>query len=113
VAPLGIAVINIAPGGMRTDFGGRSLVIPAARVADYDGGPGHFAQEVMAEHAGRESGDPMKVAAAILDAVDAEAPPKRLLLGADALHYARAHIAALEADIAASEAIEVSFDPPL
>ena len=114
VAPLGIAVINIAPGGMRTDFGGRSLVTPAARIADYDDGPGHFAQKVMAEHAGHEGGDPVKVAAAILDAVDADAPPKRLLLGADALHYARAHIAALEADIAASETVSLSvgFDEP-
>jgi NAD(P)-dependent dehydrogenase (short-subunit alcohol dehydrogenase family) len=108
VAPLGVAVINIAPGGLRTDFAGRSLVTATARIADYDGGPGHMAQTVMADHAGQESGDPVKVAAAILNAVDSERPPRRLLLGADALHYARAHIVALQADIAAWEAVSLS-----
>jgi NAD(P)-dependent dehydrogenase (short-subunit alcohol dehydrogenase family) len=108
VAPLGIKVINIAPGGMRTDYAGRSLITAAARIADYDDGPGHAAQAILADHAGAESGDPAKVAGAILDAVDADDPPRRLLLGSDALHYARAHIEGLEADMTAWEAVSLA-----
>jgi NAD(P)-dependent dehydrogenase (short-subunit alcohol dehydrogenase family) len=100
VAPLGIAVINVAPGGMRTDYAGRSLVRSAARIGDYDQGPAHQAEAILADHAGAEGGDPAKVARAILAAVDSPAPPKRLLLGADAIHYAEQHIAGLQADIA-------------
>jgi NAD(P)-dependent dehydrogenase (short-subunit alcohol dehydrogenase family) len=108
VAPFGIKVINIAPGGMRTDYAGRSLVSAAAPIEAYGDGPAHQAAAILAYHAGQEGGDPAKVAGAIIAAVDAEAPPVRLLLGADALHYARASIAALEADIAAWEAVSLS-----
>jgi NAD(P)-dependent dehydrogenase (short-subunit alcohol dehydrogenase family) len=108
VAPFGVAVINIAPGGMRTDYAGRSLVTPAAPIAAYDGGPGHQAGPILAEHAGHESGDPAKIARAILDAVDAPVPPRRLLLGADALHYAEAHMDGLRADIEANRAVSLS-----
>jgi NAD(P)-dependent dehydrogenase (short-subunit alcohol dehydrogenase family) len=108
VAPFGVAVINVAPGGMRTDYAGRSLVAPAAAIAAYDGGPGHQAGPILAEHAGREIGDPARVARAILDAVDAPNPPRRLLLGADALHYAEAHIEGLQADIDGHRAVSLS-----
>ncbi|HEY7851845.1 MAG TPA: oxidoreductase [Caulobacteraceae bacterium] len=108
VAPLGIKVINVAPGGMRTDYAGRSLVIAAESIGDYEGGPGHAAQAILADHSGTEGGDPAKVAQAILNAVDLAEPPRRLLLGADALHYAQAHIDGLEADMAAWKAVSLS-----
>jgi NAD(P)-dependent dehydrogenase (short-subunit alcohol dehydrogenase family) len=107
VAELGIKVTNVAPGGMRTNYAGRSLVASRARIADYDG-PARQAQVILAEHAGKESGDPARVAAAILRAVDAERPPLHLLLGADALHYASQQIEALEADIEAWKAVSLS-----
>jgi NAD(P)-dependent dehydrogenase (short-subunit alcohol dehydrogenase family) len=99
VAPLGIRVINIAPGGMRTDYAGRSLLRSTARIDAYDEGPAHLAETILADHAGAEGGDPAKIARAILEAVDSEAPPTRLLLGADALHYAEGHIEGLRSDI--------------
>ena len=108
VAPLGIKVINVAPGGMRTDYAGRSLMTAERRIADYDEGPGHAALAILSDHAGSEGGDPAKVARAILEAVDLAEPPRRLLLGADALHYAQAHIEGLGADMAAWEAMSLS-----
>ena len=108
VAPLGIVVINVAPGGMRTEYAGRSLVRSAKRIDAYDEGPAHQAETILAGHAGAEVNDPGKVAAAILDAVDHESPPARLLLGADALHYAERHIEALKADIARWRAVSLS-----
>lgn len=111
VAELGIKVTNVAPGGMRTNYAGRSLIASRARITDYDG-RARQAQVILAEHAGKESGDPARVAAAILRAVDAEHPPLHLLLGADALHYASQQIEALEADIEAWKAVSLSTGFP-
>lgn len=108
VAPFGIGVINVAPGGMRTDYAGRSLVRSERRISAYDEGPAHQAETILEAHAGAEGGDPAKVARAILDAVDLDAPPRRLLLGADAIHYAEAHIEALQADIARWREVSLS-----
>jgi NAD(P)-dependent dehydrogenase (short-subunit alcohol dehydrogenase family) len=87
VAPLGIKVLLVEPGGLRTDFAGRSAVHAARTIADYEATAVGMCKKTLAEHAGHESGDPDKAAAAILSAVDAEPPPLRLLLGADAVRY--------------------------
>ena len=99
VEPLGIKVTNIEPGGMRTDYAGRSLRQTQLLIDDYAGGPGHQARTILADHAGHEPGDPAKVAAAILTVVDAADPPRQLLLGADAMHYATRHMARFQAEI--------------
>ncbi len=113
VAAFGIAVTNIEPGGMRTDYAGRSLVQAAARIADYDGGVVRQSRDILADHAGHEPGDPDKVAAAILAVADSPAPPRRLLLGADARLYATRHLDALREGIEAWSRVtqSVGFDP--
>ena len=98
VAGLGIKVIAVAPGGMRTDYAGRSLQRARQRIADY-GPTAHQSERLLAEHAGREAGDPARMARAILTAAAMEAPPRVLLLGADALHYATRRMASLLAGI--------------
>ncbi|MHB8528897.1 MAG: oxidoreductase [Caulobacteraceae bacterium] len=107
VAELGIKVTNLAPGGMRTDYAGRSLLASKARIADYDGAA-RQAKTILADHAGKEPGDPARVAEAILRAVDAKDPPLHLLLGADALHYAEGQIASLQREIEAWRAVTLS-----
>lgn len=97
VADLGIKVTNIEPGGMRTDYAGRSLRRTAKTIPDYDGAA-HAAGRILADHAGHEPGDPAKVAAAILKVADAESPPRQLLLGADAVLYATRHMARAQAE---------------
>lgn len=111
VAELGIKVTNVAPGGMRTDYAGRSLVASKARIADYDG-TARQAEILLGQHAGKEAGDPARVAQAILAAVDANPPPLHLLLGADALHYATDQIATLQRDIEAWKAVTLSTGYP-
>jgi NAD(P)-dependent dehydrogenase (short-subunit alcohol dehydrogenase family) len=98
VAPLGIKVTNIEPGGIRSDFAGRSMVVAARRIDDYDG-PGHDAERILKGHAGHEQGDPDRMAQAILKIAGAEAPPLQLLLGADAIHYATQAISGFQAEI--------------
>ncbi|MBO9546347.1 oxidoreductase [Caulobacter sp.] len=98
VAELGIKVINVAPGGMRTDFAQGSKTIVATKLADYDG-LARDAERIMADHAGQEPGDPAKAAQAILTIADAESPPMHLLLGEDALKYAGYAAQGLSTDI--------------
>jgi len=112
VQEFGIAVTNVAPGGMRTDYAGRSLVKPAMPVAAYDGGVGHAAQDILADHAGHEPGDPARAAAAILAIAGRADAPRHLLLGTDALHYAERELELIEADIAAHRQVSRSIAFP-
>jgi NAD(P)-dependent dehydrogenase (short-subunit alcohol dehydrogenase family) len=108
VAELGINVINVAPGGLRTDFAAGSKAIVADKIADYDG-LARDAERIMADHAGREPGDPAKAAQAILTVADLDAPPLHLLLGEDALNYASGAAASLRADIDAWKELSLSI----
>jgi NAD(P)-dependent dehydrogenase (short-subunit alcohol dehydrogenase family) len=86
VKPLGIKVTIIEPGGFRTDWGGSSMgMLPVGE--DYQ-------QTVGEMNRYREStvatwrGDPARAARIILDLVDLDEPPLRLLLGAGAVESA-------------------------
>jgi NAD(P)-dependent dehydrogenase (short-subunit alcohol dehydrogenase family) len=87
VAPLGIKVTLIEPGGFRTDWAGSSMR-QTPPSADYEGTVGQMMSYLRA-HTGHEPGDPAKAAQAILTVVHMEQPPLRLLLGSDAVQLAR------------------------
>ncbi|MCC5867278.1 MAG: SDR family NAD(P)-dependent oxidoreductase [Gammaproteobacteria bacterium] len=99
VGPLGIRVTNVAPGGLRTDFTGRSLQRAARRIEDYQA-TAHESERIIASYRGNEPGDPDKVAAAVIGLVDMPEPPLHLLLGADALYYHGRKAGALQSEIA-------------
>jgi NAD(P)-dependent dehydrogenase (short-subunit alcohol dehydrogenase family) len=107
VAELGIRVVNVAPGGLRTDFATGSKVVVADKLSDYDG-LARDAERIMADHAGQEPGDPAKAARAILTIADVEDPPMHLLLGEDALKYAGYAAQGLAADIEAWKTLSLS-----
>jgi NAD(P)-dependent dehydrogenase (short-subunit alcohol dehydrogenase family) len=100
VAAFGIKVTNIAPGGLRTDYAGRSLILSQQSIDAYDGA-GHLPRKILTEHAGHEPGDPDKAARAILAIAGAENPPMHLLLGKDAVHYALLAAGQLKSDLGA------------
>jgi NAD(P)-dependent dehydrogenase (short-subunit alcohol dehydrogenase family) len=112
VAEFGIKVTNVEPGGMRTDYAGRSLRRTQRVIEAYDGAA-HFARRILAEHAGHEPGDPAKVAGAILKIADAADPPRQLLLGADAVLYATRRMARFQAEMGewAPLSLSTGFDP--
>lgn len=91
VAPLGIHVTNVAPGGFRTEFAAGSLAEAAHVIPDY-AESAHQAKAILALSRGKEHGDPERAAAAILQAADMDTPPRHLFLGEDALHYANEQI---------------------
>ena len=107
VAELGIRVVNVAPGGLRTDFATGSKTIVAGKLADYDG-LARDAERIMADHAGHEPGDPAKAAQAVLTIADVDDPPMHLLLGEDALKYADYAAQGLAADIDAWKTLSLS-----
>jgi NAD(P)-dependent dehydrogenase (short-subunit alcohol dehydrogenase family) len=108
VAPLGIKVTAIEPGGMRTDWAGRSMTIPAASAA-YASTVGVLAG--LFEHGSqRAAGDPAKVAQAVLRVVEMDDPPVRLLLGSDAVNIAKVTAKALADTDAAFEEFSRSTD---
>lgn len=113
VSGLGIKVMSVEPGGMRTDYASRSLVRAGRIIPDYDA-TAHQSERILAGHAGSEAGDPRKMARAIIAAAGTENPPRHLLLGADALHYATRRMGDLLAEIGhwAPVTVDTRFDLP-
>ncbi|MFC0204629.1 oxidoreductase [Novosphingobium soli] len=107
VNPLGIAVTNVAPGGMRTEFAAARLLGAEPAIADY-AETAHVARAVLTGHHGEEPSDPALTAQAILAAVTAPEPPLVLLLGNDALGYATREFAMLQGQFAAWEHLTTS-----
>ncbi|MFD9060197.1 oxidoreductase [Kitasatospora purpeofusca] len=92
LAPLGIRVTIVEPGGFRTDFlGGSSLRTEPASIADYTEGAGPV-REALARYDGHQPGDPVKAARAVVDLADLAEPPLRLQLGADAVERVEAKL---------------------
>lgn len=97
VAPLGIKFTLVIPGPFRTDFIGRSLD-HAPRLPDYEGSVGKFGG-FLSKMDGKQPGDPAKAAVAILDLLDTEKPPFRLLIGGYAHTMFAKKLASLEAEM--------------
>jgi NAD(P)-dependent dehydrogenase (short-subunit alcohol dehydrogenase family) len=86
VAPLGVRVTVLEPGGMRTDWAGSSMAVHPVSPA-YDqtvGAINALRTRLMA----RAASDPAKVADVVLEVVEMDEPPVRLLLGSDAVRFA-------------------------
>lgn len=109
VKPFGIHVTAVAPGSFRTDWAGRSMSRTARSIADYDAlfDPIRQARE---EKSGRQLGDPVKAARAMLAVIDSDTPAAHLLLGSDALALVREKLATLTEEIDAWEALSRSTD---
>ncbi len=89
VGPLGIKVTIVEPGGFRTDFAGSSTELRAGR-SEYDATVGATVR-FQRDYDGKQPGDPVKAAAAILHIASLSQPPLRLLLGSDAYNAAEKH----------------------
>jgi NAD(P)-dependent dehydrogenase (short-subunit alcohol dehydrogenase family) len=82
-APFGVTVIIVEPGAFRTDWQGSSMRLHPVGEA-YDESVGQV-NRYRAANNGTQPGDPALAAEVILLAVDAANPPRRLVLGAEAV----------------------------
>ena len=79
VAVFGIRVLIVEPGPFRTDFAGRSLVVPRTQLVAYRAV--HEIRDGLVRSSGSQAGDPARAAALIVAACTQEDPPLRLVLG--------------------------------
>ncbi|MFJ1744822.1 oxidoreductase [Streptomyces sp. NPDC088116] len=85
LAPLGVRVTVIEPGGLRTDWAGASMTIPPISEPYRKTAGAHA--ELVRGMDGRQTGDPAKAAQVILGLPHLDEPPLHLLLGSDAYRY--------------------------
>lgn len=110
VAPLGIRVTLVEPSAFRTDFlSEHSIRRSAGQLPDYAATAG-LARERLAAMAGKQAGDPVRAAAAIIQAVDSPNPPLHLVLGSDAYHRTRQMLDAFSTDVEAWKAVSIGAD---
>lgn len=103
VAPHGIRVLIVEPGAFRTAlFGTAFRSMPA--LPFYEATVGGT-RKYVAESAGKQPGDPVKAARAIIATVDAETAPLRLPLGPDAIDGIRAKLDRVAGDVVRTEAV--------
>ena len=112
VASLGIGVTIVEPGGARTEFRYGS-----AQVADlmpaYDETPAHgFLAMLDPATGGLAPGDPARMAARIIESVEIEPPPLRLVLGSQALESTLATLRNRIAGFEAQARLAASTDFP-
>ena len=109
--PFGITVILVEPGAFKTAFGATGVPKGANPTPGYEetaGGTLGWLEGMVTN--GTAPGDPKKAAKAMLDIVNHENPPLRLLLGADALGMFRQKNESLVANINALESVTTSTD---
>ena len=111
VAPLGIKVLVVEPGPFRTDWAGRSLQKSAHQIPEYAETAGSFRERLMSRN-GKQVGDPVRAAEAILKALQSDKTPLHLLLGLIALETARTKLEKLSAELDAWEETSLSADYP-
>ena len=110
-AHLGIKVTVVAPSGFRTDWAGRSANNSQVVIEDYAATAGANKSNIRG-YSGNQPGDPVRAAKAIVDAVESENPPLRLLLGVAALKGARNKLNELKNDFDTWEATTTGADFP-
>lgn len=110
VAPLGVHVTIVEPGGFRTDFlDDSSLHAEAATIDDYHQTAGVTRDVVVtANHA--QQGDPLKLAAIIVDLAESDDPPLRIQLGSDSVARVAAKLDFMRAELDRLRPIALSTD---
>ncbi|WP_419687794.1 oxidoreductase [Serratia marcescens] len=108
-APFNLHVTAVAPGSFRTDWAGRSMVRSPRCLPDYDA-LFEPVRQARQEKSGKQLGDPVKAAHAILTLIESQTPPTHLLLGSDALSLVRQKLEALGKEIEQWEKLTRSTD---
>jgi NAD(P)-dependent dehydrogenase (short-subunit alcohol dehydrogenase family) len=109
VAPFGVKVCALEPGGIRTNWGARAHRDTPDLLPDYEPSVGAFLNRLKS-HWGQENSDPVKVAQVVLRLAASDRLPAHLLLGSDAVLYAGQAEATRTADAERWREVSVSTD---
>lgn len=90
VAPLGIQVTAMEPGGMKTDFAEESSMVILPTSPAYEATVGATVQMMKSPQYLENYADPADVAAVVMKVAELDEPPVRLLVGGGNFEYARA-----------------------
>lgn len=108
VSPFGIKVTIVQPGPFRTQFAGSSVKLAGIRMDEYKTTPVAQMYHYISRIDGRQEGDPVKGANAIVDFVHGEGKTLRLPLGKHSLDAIKAKLRAVQADLDANEQVALS-----
>ena len=109
VAPFGISTTIVNPGFFRTELlTEQSTIYAEPSIADYDERRGPLVEYWKSQN-GRQSGDPAKLARALVMIANEKQPPRRFIAGADAMATAEQKIADLKAQIEAHRELSTSL----
>lgn len=112
VAPLGIGVTIVEPGGARTNFRyGRSVL--ADHIPAYDSTPAAGIRRILTERTTEGIGDPARMASAMIASVEREPAPRRLVLGSDAYATMETALTSRLADVRAQRESAAATDARL
>src|SRR6201998_3589057 len=109
VAPFGVKVCALEPGGMRTNWGARANKDIPKLLPEYEPSLGAIVK-ALASLWGQENSDPAKVAQVVLRLATSDHLPAHLLLGSDAVKYAGEAEAARTADAERWREVSISTD---
>jgi NAD(P)-dependent dehydrogenase (short-subunit alcohol dehydrogenase family) len=102
VEAFGIRTLIVEPGAFRTGLFRPGAAYESAEMPEYAGVVGPTRAYVR-DGDGLQPGDPVKAAAAIIAALEADDPPLRLVLGADAIGNIRRRLEGLSSELDAWE----------
>ncbi|MBY9079321.1 SDR family NAD(P)-dependent oxidoreductase [Paenibacillus sp. HN-1] len=111
VAPFNIGVTLVEPGGARTEFRYGSAQV-ANLMPEYDGNPAHGFLKMLDAFNGLAPGDPVRMAARIIESVRQEPAPMRMVLGSQALTNTISTLKARIADYETQTDLAASTDFP-
>jgi NAD(P)-dependent dehydrogenase (short-subunit alcohol dehydrogenase family) len=110
VAPFGITTTVVNPGFFRTELlTEQSTNYAEPSVEDYDERRAPLLEFWKAQN-GRQSGDPAKLARALITIASQDPPPRRFIAGADAIASAEQKVAELKAQLDANRDLSTSLD---
>jgi NAD(P)-dependent dehydrogenase (short-subunit alcohol dehydrogenase family) len=99
VKQFGIHVTIIEPGGFRSDFAGKSLVMEKGSFGEEYAEIGARVEQYSASRHDKQPNDPVRFGLALCRVVDEESPPIRLPLGEDALNAIREETKAVASEL--------------